>query len=118
MSSCKREIAATVLQGKSTALGDDSGSETGIVAVDEGNTVAILVGYGEIHCVAMVMRWAAVVEDIGCFVWVEEFGSFSQIGLRDEFVCWDLFDVRVCNPPGCVCKGDTETFNHSMQVSG
>jgi len=37
--------------------------------------------------------WTSVVGDFGCFCGVEELGSFCEVGLRDEFFCWDLHDI-------------------------
>lgn len=73
----KREIGAAVLERESAPFGDNGGSEPGVVGVDERDAVAGFVGYGEVHGIAVVVGGAAVVEDVGCFGWAEEFGAFG-----------------------------------------
>lgn len=65
------EIGASVLNGESATLGDYSRAEAGVVAVYERDAVSFFVCYGEVYGVAVVVGWAAVVEELGCFVGVE-----------------------------------------------
>lgn len=74
------EVRAAVLEREAAALGDDAGAEAGVVAVDEGDAIAVCVGYGEVDGVGVVVGWAAVVEWGEGFVGVEELGSFGEVG--------------------------------------
>lgn len=58
----KREIAATVLQREATALGDDGGAETRVVADDEGAGVAFWVGGGQVDGVGFAEGRGAVLD--------------------------------------------------------
>ena len=51
----KIEVGTAVLQGEAAPLGDDGCAETTVVAVDKGDTVAVLVGTAEVDCIAAEM---------------------------------------------------------------
>jgi hypothetical protein len=60
----EREVTATVLKHESTALRYDCGAKTEEVGVDEGDSIAVLVGYGKVDGVGMVVCWRPLVEDL------------------------------------------------------
>lgn len=62
------EVCAAVLESEAATCGDDARAEAGVVAVDERDAIAVFVGYGEVDGVAVVVSWAAVVVDVGCFI--------------------------------------------------
>lgn len=117
MAGLKLEIPSAVLQHESTALGDDARAETMEVGVDEGDAVALLVGNGKIHRVAMVMgRTAMVVNLVAGLRGVEQFGSLREILLRDELCGRNLGDVRVCDPPACIGEGNPKGFYDGVEI--
>ena len=48
----------------------------------------------------------------------EEFGARGEVGAGDELCGGDFLDVGVCDPPICVGEGDTEGFDHCVEVGG
>ena len=114
----KREIGAAVLQCKAASLGDNAGSEPCVVGIDERDSVAGAVGYRKVHCVAVVVRGTAMVEDIGCGARVEDLGAFRKVGRREEFFCWDGRCVWVRDEPGGVCESDAQGLDDGMEVLG
>lgn len=112
------EVGTAVLQRETAPLGDDAGAETAVVAVDEGHAIAFFVRHGEVDRVAVVVGGTAVVQNVQGLGRVEEFRPFSEVGLGNELLRGDLFDVRVCHPPGRVCEGDAETLDDGVEVLG
>jgi hypothetical protein len=56
------EVRTAVLERKATALGNDAGAETAVVAVDERDGVSFGVRTAEIYCVALEEpRWPSLV---------------------------------------------------------
>ena len=87
------------------------------VGVDEGDSVAFLICYSKVDGIAVVMRWAAMVVDLGIgFLGVEELRSFGEILLGDHFGCRDFDGVRVGDIPACICEGNTEGFDQRVEI--
>ena len=112
------EISPAILEGETTALGDDTGAKAAKVAVDEGAAVPKLVCGGEIDGVAVVMGWGAVDELRRGLLGVEDFGPFGQVGARYHFCGGDFDDGRIGDEPGGVGEGNSEGFDHGVQVFG
>ena len=52
------------MEREAAAFGDNGASKAGVIAVDEGDCVAVLVDGGEVYCVGMIVCWTAVVCDL------------------------------------------------------
>ena len=118
MSLLKREGRAAVLQCEAASLGDYPAAETTEVAVDKGACVTVCVGDGEVDGVAVIVCWAAVVEDRGCFVRVEEFCAGGEVGFGKEFLHGDFYNVGICDEITTVGEGDAERFDDGVEICG
>jgi len=122
------------LEDEAAVLGDDAGAEATIGAVYEGAAVALGVGDGEVDCVCGLEGGGAVVEGGVHFCWVEEGGAGGEVGLLgvsgelggeggggwnfvEETGDGDGIEGGVGHPPVAVGEGDSEGFDHGVEVS-
>ena len=85
-------VRSTVLGGKAAAFGDSSGTETGVVTIDEGCGVAVFVCDGEVDRIAAIVGWRAVIDDIAPLVRIEE-----RVGPGKHFLSGNFGDRWVAN---------------------
>ena len=53
----KTKVCTTVLEGKTAAFGNNCRSKPAIIAVNEGNGIALRVGTAEVNGVALQVCW-------------------------------------------------------------
>ena len=106
------------MEGETAAFRNNTGTKAAVVAVDEGAAVSILVCGGKIDGVAMVVGWGAVDKVRRGFSRVEDFGPFREVGARYHFCGGDFDNGGISDKPGGVGEGNTEGFDHGMQVFG
>jgi len=116
MAFVEHKIRASILERETATLGNDGCPKTAVVTVNKGAPVPFGICYCKIYSVRVVVGRGAVVHDPASLRRVKEFGSFGQVGGRDEFLGWYLGDVGVCDPPVRVAKGYAENINTGMKV--
>lgn len=113
----KHKIRSTVLQRKSTPLGNNTSAKSGVVADDKAARVALRVGGGEINGVGGVGEGVTVADRLGCFFGVENFGAGGEVGGGEEFGDGDGDDIGVGDEECAVGEGQAEGFYYCVEVS-
>ena len=87
----KREVCTAALKCETGVIRDDARTEMVEDAVDEGDSVAVLVGYGEVDGIAVVVGRRTFVKDfVGGFLGIKELCAFGEVGLGEELSKGDI----------------------------
>ena len=74
------EEVAAILQGEAEGPGDESGAETAVDGLDEGDAVAVFVDDGEVDGVGVFELWVAVGEVFDGAIHFDKFAAFVSVG--------------------------------------